>query len=89
MNVFLYELSKEYLHNKIALIMDGAGWRESKNLKVPKNIVIFYFPQYSSGLNPVERLWLYIRDRIVCHVKIDNKQISCNKIFMNCRFQII
>jgi len=65
MNVFLSELSKEYPYDKIALIMDGAGWHKSKDLKVPKNIVIFYFPPYSPELNPVERLWLYIKSNIL------------------------
>lgn len=59
MNVFLSELSKEYPSDKIALIMDGAGWHKSKALKIPDNIVIFYLPPYSPELNPVERLWLY------------------------------
>lgn len=65
MNVFLSELSKEYPCDKIALIMDGAGWHKSRGLKVPPNIVIFYFPPYSPELNPVERLWLYIKSNIL------------------------
>lgn len=41
MNIFLSELSKEYPSEKIALIMDGAGWHKSKTLKIPDNIVFF------------------------------------------------
>jgi transposase len=65
MNVFLSELSKEYPYDKIALIMDGAGWHKSSNLKVPDNVIIFYLPPYSPELNPVERLWLYIKKHIL------------------------
>jgi transposase len=65
MNVFLSELSKEYSSDKIALIMDGAGWHKSKTLKIPSNIVIFHLPPYSPELNPVERLWLYIKNNIL------------------------
>lgn len=65
MNVFLSELSKEYPSDKIALIMDGAGWHKSKALKVPSNIIIFYLPPYSPELNPVERLWLYIKNNVL------------------------
>jgi len=65
MNVFLAELSQEYSSDKLALIMDGAGWHKSSDLKVPENIKIFFLPPYSPELNPVERLWLYIKQRIL------------------------
>ena len=47
MNVFLAELSQEYSSDKLALIMDGAGWHKSSDLKVPENIKIFFLPPYS------------------------------------------
>jgi len=65
MNVFLAEVSQEYSSDKLALIMDGAGWHKSGDLKVPENIKIFFLPPYSPELNPVERLWLYIKQRIL------------------------
>jgi hypothetical protein len=33
MNVFLENLSKNYIGKKIALIIDGAGWHKYKDLK--------------------------------------------------------
>jgi transposase len=65
MNVFLAELSQEYLSDRVALIMDGAGWHKSADLKIPENIKIFFLPPYSPELNPVERLWLYIKKNIL------------------------
>ncbi|ETZ05542.1 putative protein y4pE/y4sA [Holospora undulata HU1] len=64
-NVFLSERVKKYPSNKIALIMDEARWHKSKALKIPDNITIFYLPSYSRELNPVERLWLYIKNTIL------------------------
>ena len=61
MNIYLQELSKEFPDDKIVLIMDGAGWHKSKSLNIPDNIDIIYLPPYSPELNPVERLWLYIK----------------------------
>ena len=61
MNVYLAELSKEFEGDKIALIMDQAGWHKAKELKIPCNIRILYLPPYSPELNPVERLWLHIK----------------------------
>jgi len=45
--------------------MDGAGWHSSNDLKVPSNIEIIYLPPYSPELNPVERMWLYIKQRTI------------------------
>ena len=49
----------------MALIMDQAGWHKAKDLKIPPNIHILYLPPYSPELNPVERLWLHIKQNIL------------------------
>ena len=64
MNVFLEELAEEIKENFI-LIMDGTGWHKSKNLIVPKNIQIFLLPPYCPELNPIERLWKFIKDNTI------------------------
>lgn len=48
-------------NNLVVLIVDGAGWHHSKDLKLPENVVLFFLPPYSPELNPVERLWLWIK----------------------------
>ena len=85
MNVFLEELNKVNNGQKMVIIMDGAGWHKSKGLKVPKNIVIFYFPPYSPELNPVERLWLYVKNNILSnrvYEKLEDLEIKLCE-FMN------
>ena len=64
MNVFLAELSTTIKEDFI-LIMDGAGWHKSKDLIIPKNIQIVLLPAYCPELNPVERLWKYIKDNTI------------------------
>ena len=45
------------------LVWDGAGYHSaSKALRVPGNITAVTLPPYSPELNPVERLWLYLRE---------------------------
>jgi transposase len=62
MNVFLRTLSAEVDPGDfVVLIMDQAGWHKSRALVVPGNIVILHLPPYSPELNPVERLWAYLR----------------------------
>jgi len=65
MNIFLDHMSKELEGKEILLVMDGAGWHKSKDFNIPKNIEIIYLPPYSPELNPVERLWLYIKQNTI------------------------
>lgn len=65
LNVFLQEFSRNYPNEQILLVMDGAGWHKSKKLEVPHNIKIVYLPPYSPELNPVERLWAYVKSRTI------------------------
>jgi transposase len=39
----------------------AAGWHRSQGLVVPGNIALLELPPYSPGLNPVERVWHYLR----------------------------
>lgn len=62
MSVFLGMLSGELgPRDHAVVIMDQAGWHKARALKVPENITILYLPPYSPELNPVERLWAYLR----------------------------
>ena len=49
----------------VALVLDGAGWHRGKTLRVPANITLVPLPPYSPELNPVERVWLYLKERFL------------------------
>lgn len=65
MNIFLSEFSKTIKDKKVVMVMDGAGWRKSNRLIIPKNIRIIIQPPYSPELNPIEKLWQYIKDHTI------------------------
>jgi transposase len=46
-----------------ALLLDGAGWHIAADITVPANLSLIFLPPYSPQLNPVERLWLFLRER--------------------------
>jgi hypothetical protein len=48
-----------------ALPLDGAGWHTANDIVVPANISLVYLPPYSPELNPIERVWLYLRERFL------------------------
>lgn len=45
------------------MVLDGAGWHDPRALKLPENLTLVPLPPYSPELNPVERVWLYLRER--------------------------
>jgi len=66
MNLFLAEFGRslpEDVH--AALVLDRAGWHGAKALTVPANVTLVPLPPYSPEPNPVERVWLYLRERFL------------------------
>jgi transposase len=61
MNIYLQRLAMSLAGKKCILILDGASWHKAKGLNIPKNIELIYLPPYSPELNPVERLWEYVK----------------------------
>ena len=47
------------------MVLDGAGWHDQRALAVPDNLTLVPLPPYSPELNPVERVWLYLRERFL------------------------
>jgi transposase len=64
MNIYFEELLKEYPGRDILIIMDQAGWHKAKELKVPETITLMFLPPYSPELNPVEKLWKWLRKEV-------------------------
>ena len=68
MNLFLDELAAAVPAGAhAALVLDGAGWHVSEDLAAPANLTLVHPPPYSPELNPVERVWEYLRDRWLSH----------------------
>jgi transposase len=61
MNIFLEHLKETLKGRSCLLILDQAGWHNSKRLKIPTNIELLFLPPYSPELNPVERLWQWLK----------------------------
>lgn len=62
MNEHLKFISRQVAPGSHAiLVLDQAGWHVAKALEVPENIALLHLPPYSPQLNPVERVWAYLR----------------------------
>ena len=45
------------------MVLDGAGWHASVELRPPQNIRLLSLPHYAPGLNPAEHLWDELREK--------------------------
>ena len=52
---------------QVFMLLDQAGWHGARALVVPGNVTLVPLPPYSPQLNPVERVWLYLRERHLSH----------------------
>lgn len=43
-------------------MLDGTGWRDPRALAVPANVSLITLPPHVPEPNPVERIWLYLRE---------------------------
>ena len=66
MDRFLLDFAATIPANTHALrVLDGAGWHDQRSVTVPPNVILVELPPYSPELNPVERVWLYLRGRFL------------------------
>ena len=66
MQVFLDHLAASRAADAhLVLVLDSAGWHVSRDLAVPSAISLVVLPPYSPELNPVERVWLSLRERFL------------------------
>ncbi len=73
MQVFLDAFSKTMAEDEHAvMILDRAGWHGANALAIPANITLLPLPAYSPELNPVERVWLYLKERLLSHRLLDD-----------------
>ena len=63
MTLHLDEISQAVAPGAHALVLvDQAGWHQSKRLVVPDNITLVPLPSKAPELNPVENIWQFMRE---------------------------
>jgi len=74
MNLHLAEISTQVAPGAMAMLTcDGAGWHQpGGELAVPDNIVLLHLPPYSPELNPMETVWDYLRQNMLCALVWDS-----------------
>ena len=68
------------------MLADGAGWHDPRALSVPNNVTLAPLPPYSPELNPVERVWLHLRERYLSLRVLDDTEAiidACCQAWIN------
>ena len=63
MQLFLDEVGQRHPRERIVMVLDGAGWHASGQLRPPANIRLLSLPPYAPELNPVEHVWDELREK--------------------------
>ena len=67
-NEFLAQFAATLAGDEHAVtVLDRAGWHRARKLVIPSNVTLVWLPPCSPQLNPVERVWLYLRERHLSH----------------------
>ena len=59
---FLGEVAAAYPGERVVLVVDNAGWHTARDLAVPANVILWFLPPHLPELNPVERVWQWLRE---------------------------
>lgn len=76
---FISEAVDDDVH--VVLVLDQAGWHMANALRVPENITLLHLPPYSPELNPIERLWAYLKS----HYLSNRIYLDYDELFTACR----
>jgi len=61
---FVNEFSQTYSASLNILQVDNASPHLAKNLSLPENVILLFQPAYSPDVNPIERVWQSIKDKL-------------------------
>ncbi|MEX8549185.1 MAG: IS630 family transposase [Mucilaginibacter sp.] len=74
---FLLLVAKQYYDRKVVMVLDNVPYHHAKRLKpilerYKHRIELVYLPPYSPDLNPIERVWWYMRKKITHNRYVQN-----------------
>jgi transposase len=76
---YLEEFVKEYPEEIHIIQLDNASCHRAKMLSVPEKVFLLFQPAYCPELNPIERLWLYIK-KLLTNLGFNNLDDVKNKV---------
>ena len=76
---YLQDFSKHKPSEFKISIIDNAAFHSTKDVKIPDNMILLSIPPYCPELNPAEKMWQWMKDKIAMKV-YDTLEILENKM---------
>lgn len=57
------------------MVLDNASAHTTSKIKIPENVKLVFQPPYTPEVNPVERLWQHIKDKIAWNIFKDLEKL--------------
>jgi transposase len=61
---YLDEFAQHRPHEFKIILLDNGAFHKAAHLEIPKGIALLFLPPYSPELNPAEKIWRWIKDRL-------------------------
>jgi transposase len=65
---YLDDFSKQNPLELKILVIDNAAFHSTKDIQLPENIILFPIPPYCPELNPAEKMWQWMKDKIAMKI---------------------
>ena len=62
--IFLDQFSQAYSQSLNVMQLDNGRFHIAKQLRIPDNVILLFQPAHSPDVNPIERVWQYIKDKL-------------------------
>ncbi|GEO02585.1 endonuclease [Adhaeribacter aerolatus] len=72
----LHEFSLQEPEVYKIIFLDKAGYHRAKHLQVPDNMHLVYLPSSNPELNPIERFWRDMKDKVAFHNFQDEQELE-------------
>lgn len=73
---FLNYFSQQYPQQMHIIQLDNSGAHTAGDITVPGNIQLLFQPPYAPELNPIERLWKFIKDQLAWQLWTDLEELT-------------
>lgn len=65
---YLQDFSEMNPNELKIIVIDNASFHSTKDIELPKNIVLLPIPAYCPELNPAEKMWQWMKDKIAMKI---------------------
>lgn len=72
---YLHLFSETYAECMNVVQVDQSGAHTALSLTVPDNVILLFQPSYAPQLNPIERLWRWLKDQLAWRVWLDRSEL--------------